>query len=101
MEHLTKQTFVGAINEGLHLVDFWAAWCGPCRMQDPILAELEKEMPMVHIGKVNVDEQPELAAQFGIRSIPTMLIFQDGRLVNRLTGVRVKEQLKNELTDFM
>ncbi|MGX7195996.1 thioredoxin [Enterococcus olivae] len=101
MKQLTKQNFEETVKEGLHLIDFWAVWCGPCRMQEPILDELEKELPSIQISKVNVDEEPELSAQFGIQSIPTMLIFLDGRLVDRLSGVRVKEELKKELAYYM
>ncbi len=99
MEQLTKNNFTATVAEGLHLVDFWAAWCGPCRMQAPILAELEKEVT-AKISKVNVDQEPELAAQFGVQSIPTMLIFRDGRLVDRLIGVRMKADLKQELAYY-
>ena len=68
------------------LLDFWASWCGPCRMLSPIVDEVAEERSDVKVGKVNVDEQPDLAAQFGVMSIPTLLVFQNGRLVNQAVG---------------
>ena len=72
------------------LLDFWASWCGPCRMLSPIVDEVAEERSDVKVGKVNVDEQPDLAAQFGVMSIPTLLVFQNGRLVNQAVGARPK-----------
>ena len=77
------------------LVDFWAVWCGPCQMMAPILHELETEMPDVQIGKVNVDEQMDLARQFRVVSIPTLIIFKNGQEVQRMVGVTSKEELKD------
>lgn len=100
MEELTNQTFDTAIASGLTLVDFWAVWCGPCRMQTPILEELSRELSdNQKIAKVNVDQQRDLALKFGIQSIPTILVFQDGRLVDRLIGVRMKDELKQILNE--
>ena len=79
------------------LVDFWAVWCGPCQMMAPILHELETEMPDVQIGKVNVDEQMDLARQFRVVSIPTLIIFKNGQEVQRMVGVTSKEELKDAL----
>ena len=79
------------------LVDFWATWCGPCQMMAPILHELETEMPDVQIGKVNVDEQMDLARQFRVVSIPTLIIFKNGQEVQRMVGVTSKEELKDAL----
>jgi len=77
------------------LVDFWAEWCGPCKMLSPILDELAQEYETrVKIGKVNIDEQQEVAAQFGIRSIPTLLLFQNGQVSEQLVGLRSKRDLK-------
>ena len=70
--------------------DFWATWCGPCRMLSPIVDEVAEERTDVKVGKVNVDEQPELASQFGVMSIPTLLVFRDGKLVNQAVGARPK-----------
>ena len=75
------------------LLDFWAPWCGPCRMVGPILDEIARERADIKVGKVNVDEQPELAGQFGVSSIPTMVIVKDGKAVNRAVGARPKEQI--------
>ena len=73
------------------LVDFWADWCGPCRMLGPVLEEIARDYEgSLRVGKVNVDEQPELAKLFGIESIPTLLVFQNGRLVNQAVGARPK-----------
>lgn len=76
--------------EGTVIVDFWASWCGPCRMLSPIVDQVAEERPDVKVGKVNVDEQPDLAAQFGVMSIPTLLVFKDGKLVNQSVGSRPK-----------
>ncbi len=75
------------------LVDFWAGWCGPCRMVAPILDEIAKENPDIKVAKVNVDEQQELAAQFGIMSIPTIIAFKDGEQMGKSVGVRSKQDL--------
>lgn len=72
------------------LVDFWAAWCGPCRMLGPVIEELAEEADGYVVGKVNVDEEPELAAQFGVRTIPTVILFQDGKAVKQSVGVQPK-----------
>ena len=72
------------------LLDFWASWCGPCRMLSPIVDQVADERPDVKVGKVNVDEQPELAGQFGIMSIPALLVFKNGKLVNQAVGSRPK-----------
>jgi thioredoxin 1 len=77
------------------LVDFWAEWCGPCKMLAPILDELAAEYDgRVRIGKVNIDEFQELAAQYGIRSIPTLLLFKQGQVAEQLVGLRSKRDLK-------
>lgn len=96
---LTKENFQAEITKSdkLVLVDFWAVWCGPCQMMAPILHELETEMPDVQIGKVNVDEQMDLARQFRVVSIPTLIIFKNGQEVQRMVGVTSKEELKDAL----
>ncbi len=83
--------------KGTVLVDFWAAWCGPCRMLAPILEQLAEENPQVKIAKVNVDEQPQLGSKFNIMSIPTVMIFKDGKLVNTSVGLRPKEDFLQNL----
>ena len=75
------------------LLDFWASWCGPCRMVGPLVEQLAAEHPEIAVGKVNVDEEPELAAQFQIMSIPTLLVFKNGQLTQRAVGARPKDQI--------
>lgn len=75
------------------LLDFWASWCGPCRMVSPILDEIAAERSDIKVGKINVDEQPELAAQFGVMSIPTLVVMKNGRVVNQAVGARPKAQI--------
>lgn len=77
------------------LIDFWAAWCGPCRMLSPVVDEIAEENDNVKVGKVNVDEQLEFAAQFGIQSIPTLLFFKDGKQIDRSVGVASKSAILN------
>lgn len=80
------------------LVDFWAAWCGPCQMMGPIVDELAEEMKdKVKIGKLNVDENRETASNYGVMSIPTLIIFKDGKVVKQLVGAQNKDSLKEEL----
>ncbi|MEE1194475.1 MAG: thioredoxin, partial [Phascolarctobacterium sp.] len=88
----TTGNFVNEVLEskGTVLVDFWATWCGPCRMQAPILEAFAGEHPEIKVGKVNVDENPELAEKFGIMSIPSLLVFKDGKLVKTAVGLHDK-----------
>ena len=75
------------------LVDFWASWCGPCRMVVPIVEKIAEEYPEYKVVKVNVDEEPELAAQFEVMSIPSLMIFKNGKLVNKSVGAKNKQQI--------
>lgn len=75
------------------LLDFWATWCGPCRMVGPLVEEIAAEHPEIKVGKINVDEQPELAAQFQIMSIPTLMVVKNGQITQRVVGARPKAQI--------
>ena len=75
------------------LLDFWAPWCGPCRMVSPVVDEIASERGDIKVGKVNVDEQPELAAQFGVMSIPTLVVMKNGKLANKTVGAKPKAQI--------
>jgi thioredoxin 1 len=95
---LTKDNFQASIAEGVTLVDFWAPWCGPCKMQLPIVEELSAELgDQAKIGKINVDNEPELASQFGVMSIPTLILFKDGQPVDKMVGLQPKEALKTKI----
>ena len=92
---LTRENFESEViqSEKPVLVDFWASWCAPCMMQSPIVDELAEEHPELKVGKVNVDEQPQLAAAFGVESIPTLVIIKDGITKEVLVGLHRKEQI--------
>lgn len=79
------------------LLDFWASWCGPCRMVGPIVEEIAGERPDIKVGKVNVEEEPELARQFRIMSIPTLMTFKDGKMIRQSAGAKPKSQILNML----
>ena len=93
---ITDATFDAETKEGLVLVDFWATWCGPCRMQAPILEQLSQELSEdeLKILKMDVDENPETARAFGIMSIPTLLFKKDGQVVKQVAGVHTAAQIK-------
>ena len=92
---LTQENFKAEVIEakGTVLVDFWAAWCGPCQMLSPVVDEVAEALPDVKVGKVNIDEQPDLAAQFDVMSIPTLMVFKDGQEVEQSVGVIPKESI--------
>ena len=92
---ITDANFAETLNEGKPMVlDFWAEWCGPCRMVSPIIDELANEYAgRVNIGKMNVDENDDVVAQFGIRNIPTVLFFKDGQMVDKIVGAMPKDKV--------
>ena len=99
---ITDATFETETKEGLVLVDFWATWCGPCRMQGPVIDQLDEEMgDKVTFTKVDVDENPETARAFGIMSIPTLLIKKDGEVVDKVVGYHAKEHLEEILEKYL
>ncbi len=95
ISHLSTADFDAVTSEGLVLVDFWATWCGPCRMQAPILEKLDAELGgSVKICKVDVDEEPALAQRFGVMSIPTLVAMKDGKVLATRVGVQSADALK-------
>ena len=96
---VTKNNFEELVlkAEGTVLLDFWAGWCGPCRMMGPVVEEIAESHPEVRVGKVNVDEEIELAQQFNVLSIPTFIVFKKGEAVSRTAGVRPKASLEELL----
>lgn len=90
----TDQSFEQETNDGLVLADFWAPWCGPCKMVAPVLEEIDEEMnDQIKIVKLDVDENQETASKFGVMSIPTLLLFKNGEVVDQVVGFQPKEQL--------
>ena len=92
---ITKDNFEAEVLQAEKpvLVDFWAVWCGPCQMVGPVLEEISEERDDLIVGKVNVDEEQELAAQFGVMSIPTMILFKGGEAAGKLVGAMPKEEI--------
>ena len=102
--NVTEQNFDEIIQKSKVpvLIDFWAEWCGPCKMLTPVIEELAAEYgETVKIAKVNVDQQPNLAARYGIRSIPTIIIFRGGEIVEQMVGMQAKEALKAKLDSLL
>lgn len=92
---LTNKNFDSIIGNGVTLVDFWADWCGPCKMQAPVIDELgDKYEGKVTVAKLNVDDEPSIAARFGVMSIPTLIVYREGEEVTRRVGVQSLDQLE-------
>jgi len=99
---LTVSNFNDVVSNGVSLVDFWAPWCGPCRVVAPVIDELAAEYEgKANICKVNTDEQQDLAVKFGIRSIPTILFFKDGEVVDQMIGASSKQAFKEKLDSII
>lgn len=99
---LDAGTFEATLSEGVSLVDFWAPWCGPCRMIAPIIEELAEDFDgKAKICKVNTDEQQEIAVKFGIRSIPTILFFKDGEKVDEVVGAQSKQAFADKINALL
>jgi len=98
----TNDNFDATVAEGVTMVDFWAPWCGPCRMIAPVVEELAEDFDgKATIGKVNTDEQQELAAKYGIRSIPTILFFKDGEMVDQMVGASGKDVFADKINSLL
>jgi thioredoxin 1 len=101
---LNEQSFADQVEQadsGLVLVDFWAPWCGPCKMQAPILEEFAAEVgDQVRVAKLNVDDNPSIAERFGVMSIPTLMVFKDGKMASKTVGLQSKEQLLSWLKEY-
>ncbi len=91
--HATDQSFTTDTNSGLVLADFWAPWCGPCKMIAPVLEELDQEVEEVKVVKLDVDENQETAGKYGVMSIPTLVVLKDGEVVDKVIGFQPKEAL--------
>jgi len=97
VKEVNSENFKQEISKGKSLVDFWASWCSPCRMLAPTIEELSNEMKDIKFLKLNVDESGDVAESYGVMGIPTLILFNNGKEVKRIVGVRPKEELKREL----
>ncbi|XOB62350.1 thioredoxin [Campylobacterota bacterium DY0563] len=96
---LTTENFESTVGEGVSLVDFWAPWCGPCRMLSPVIDELATDFEgKANVCKVNTDEQQDLAVKFGVRSVPTILIMKNGEIVDQVIGAQPKQALADKIS---
>lgn len=103
VKHVTDESFEADVvkSDRLVVLDFWAPWCGPCRMMEPVLEEVAAEFPAVTVAKLNVDENPATATRFDVLSIPTLLAFKDGAVVKKLVGAMPKKRLVDELAAWL
>ena len=100
VDEITDATFEDETSEGVVLTDFWATWCGTCKMQSPVIDQLSEEMDDIKFTKMDVDQNQETARNLGIMAIPTLLIKKDGKIVDRLTGYTPKEKLEQILDQY-
>ena len=100
VQDITDANFADATDTGVTLTDFWATWCGPCRMQSPVVETVAESMPEVKFNKMDVDQNPAAAQEFGIMAIPTLLVKKDGEVVERLTGFTPAHQLEAILAKY-
>ena len=98
VKEIKENEFEEAIKEGKVLVDCYADWCGPCRMLSPVVDELSEELKDMKFYKLNIDDAEEVATEYGVMSIPNLLVFENGKLKNQLVGFRTKDELKKDLS---
>ena len=103
LPEITDNSFQAEVVESATptLVDFWAPWCGPCRMVGPVLEQIDAEREDVRVVKLNTDENPQTAAQFGVMSIPTMILFKNGQPVHQIVGAQPKPRIESALNDVL
>jgi thioredoxin 1 len=100
VKNISDATYAAETDSGVTITDFWATWCGPCRMQSPVVEQVSENMPSVQFNKMDVDENPETARELGIMAIPTLIVKKDGEVVERLTGFTPAHQLEAILAKY-
>lgn len=101
MKIINKQNFDEITSKGVVLIDFFASWCGPCKMLSPVLEDVASQMPNVTFAKVDVDQEPGLAGRYGIQAIPNLIIFKDGKAVDQITGFVGKDVIVDKLNKLL